>query len=146
MRLATLAILALLGLVGAGCNDLRDFRGPWAGDRVGEAPDLLVGPGTRAHLAIHDIDAHGIGATLAVDGLLPDQVIQSLYGAEADALANLTFAGSPLRVFLAFVPVPDGGGDALAVIALFDDRRIEVRLLRGGTTPLYAIFALAEAG
>jgi hypothetical protein len=42
------------------------------------------------------------------------------------------------------VPVPDGGGDALALIALYDDRRVEVRVLRGGTTPLYAIFALSS--
>ena len=30
------------------------------------------------------------------------------------------------------------------MIALFDSRRVEVRALRGGTTPLYAIFALSE--
>ena len=35
----------------------------------------------------------------------------------------MTFAGAPLRVYLAFVPIPDGGGDALALIALYDDRR-----------------------
>jgi hypothetical protein len=54
----------------------------------------------------------------------------------------MTFAGSPLRVFLAFAAIPDGGGDALVLIALYDDQRVEVRLLRSGPTPLYSIFAL----
>lgn len=138
--LATLVLVALL----AGCNDLRDFRGTWEGARVGDAPVLRVGAGERATLAIDAIDAHGLAGRLAIDGLLPEQAFESLAGAEADAVANLTFAGAPLRVYLAFVPIPDGGGDALALIALYDDRRIEVRVLRGGSTPLYAIFALTS--
>ena len=36
----------------------------------------------------------------------------------------------------------DGSGDALAMIALYDDQRIEVRLIRGGAQPVYAIFDL----
>ena len=59
-------------------------------------------------------------------------------------LSAITFSGSPMRVYLAFVPLSDGGGEALAVIALYDDPRIEVRVLRGGAQPIYAIFALAE--
>jgi hypothetical protein len=59
-------------------------------------------------------------------------------------LSGISFGGAPLRVYLAFVPIPDGGGEALAVIALYDERRIEVRVLRGGSQPLYGIFALAE--
>ena len=140
MRCATLALVTLL----AGCNDLRDFRGTWEGARVGDAPVLRVGAGERASLTIDDIDAHGLAGQLAIDGLLPEQAFASLDGAEADALANMTFSGAPLRVYLAFVPVPDGGGDALALIALYDDRRVEVRVLRGGSLPLYAIFALTS--
>ena len=138
MRCATLVLVTLL----AGCNDLRDFRGTWEGARVGDTPVLRVGAGERASLAIDDIDAHGLAGRLAVDGLLPEQALASLPGAEADAVANMTFAGAPLRVYLAFVPVPDGGGEALALIALYDDHRVEVRVLRGGSSPLYAIFAL----
>ena len=59
-------------------------------------------------------------------------------------LSGITFDGSPSRVYLAFVAIPDGGGEALAVIALYDDKRVEVRVLRGGTQPLYAIFALTQ--
>jgi hypothetical protein len=47
-------------------------------------------------------------------------------------------------VYLAFVAIPDLGGEAFVVVALYDDRRIEVRLLRGGLQPLYAIFALTD--
>lgn len=142
MRRATLVTLVLL----AACNDLRDFRGTWQGGRVGDAEVVRVGIGDAATLEIESLDAHGIAGRITVDGLATDLAFASLAGAEADALANLSFAGSPLRVYLAFVPVPDGGGDALGVIALYDDRRIELRLLRGGTLPLYAIYALTEGG
>ena len=143
MRCATLALVTLLAGL-AGCNDLRDFRGAWAGARVGDAAVLRVGAGERASLAIDSIDAHGLSGRLAIDGLLPEQAFESLPGAEADVVANMTFAGAPLRVFLAFVPIPDGGGEALALIALYDDHRVEVRVLRGGSSPLYAIFALTS--
>ena len=135
-------VLAALCLVA--CNDLRDFRGTWSGSRVGDAPALRVGAGETAHLAIDGIDAHGVQGRLAIDGLLPETAFVSIEGAEADVLANITFSGSPLRVYLAFVPIPDLGGEAFVVIALYDDRRVQVRVLRGGTQPLYAIFALTE--
>ena len=138
------AVGALLVLVIAACNDLRDFRGGWTGDRVGEAPALRVGAGESATLVITGIDTHGLQGTLAIDGLIPETPFVSLEGAEADVLSNLSFSGSPLRVYLAFVPIPDLGGEALVVIALYDDRRVQVRVLRGGLQPLYAIFALTE--
>jgi hypothetical protein len=47
-------------------------------------------------------------------------------------------------VYLAFVGMADGRGDALALIALYDHHRVEVRILRGGSGPLYAIFALSD--
>jgi hypothetical protein len=125
------------------CNDLREFRGGWSGARVGDAP-VRIGAGDAADLAIDGIDAHGLAARLTVEGLLPETAFTSLEAAEADVLGNLTFSGGPLRVYLGFVPVPDLGGEALVVVALYDDRRIEVRLLRGGAQPLYAIYALTE--
>jgi hypothetical protein len=140
VRWAPLVLLTLLA-----CNDLRDFRGPWRGPRVGDAAALRVGVGeVSAELSIDEIDTHGLVARLAIEGLLPRTEIRSLPGAEADALAGLTFGGNPLRVYLAFAAVPDGGGDALVVVALYDDRRVEVRLLRGGAAPIYGIFALTE--
>jgi len=138
------APLVLLTLVA--CNDLRDFLGTWKGQRVGEGSALRLGvPDGSAQLRIDGIDARtGLTAQLTVEGLLPETTITSLAGAEADVLAGITFSGAPLRVYLAFAPVPDGGGEALVVVALYDDRRVDVRLLRGGTAPLYGIFALTE--
>jgi hypothetical protein len=128
----------------AACNDLRGFDGAWRGPRVGDAAVLTVGAGTSAALEIDHIDRHGLAGELTVDGLVDHAKLVSLAGAEADVLSNMTFDGSPLRVYLAFVDVPDGGGEALAVVALYDDKRIEVRVLRGGTQPLYGIYALAQ--
>jgi hypothetical protein len=140
VRWATLVLLMLLG-----CSDLRGFRGAWHGHRVGDADVLHTNvAGTTATLEIDQIDGHSFAARLAVDDLLPETSIASLDGAEADALAGLTFGGDPLRVYLAFAPVPDGGGDALVVIALYADRRVEVRLMRGAAHPLYGIFAMTE--
>jgi hypothetical protein len=145
VRWATLTLFVAIAIAGAACNDLRDFRGTWEGPRVGDSPVLRVGLGDNAQLFVDRIDAHGIAGRLAVSGLMPPTEFASVPGVEADALANLTFAGAPLRVYLAFVPVPDGAGDGTLVIALYDDDRVEVRLLRGGPRPLYAIFALAIA-
>jgi hypothetical protein len=141
VRWATLAVLTLVA-----CNDLRDFRGTWSGSRVGEGSALRRNvPDGIATLRIDQIDPRtGLTAQLTVDGLLSATAITSLPGAEADVLAGITFSGAPLRVYLAFATVPDGGGEALVVVALYDDRRVDVRLLRGGAVPLYGIFALTE--
>ena len=144
VRWATLVLLTLLA-----CNDLREFRGEWRGARVGSDldPEVLYHnvPKGSATLSVDSIDGHHLAARLAIEGLLPETPITSLPGAEADVLAGITFGGDPLRVYLAFAAIPDGGGEALVVVALYDDRRIEVRLLRGGASELYGIFALTES-
>ena len=138
VRLATF-LVAL-----AACNDLRGFEGGWHGPRVGDVPVLTVGPGSDAQLAIDHIDRHGLAGELTIAGLVDHAAFQSLAGAEADVLSDMSFGGSPLRVYLGFVAISDGGGEAFALVALYEDRRIEVRVLRGGTQPLYGIYALAE--
>jgi len=145
VRVATSGLAILVAL--AACNDVRDFAGPWAGDRAGASAVLRVGEGVSATLTIDSVDKHGLRGHLVVVGPDPtvpliDTDIASLEAAEADALATMTFSGAPLRVYLAFVATPDG--DALAVIALYDSRRVELRLLRGGAAPLYAIYALRD--
>lgn len=142
MRLATVALFAI---VAAGCNDVRGFEGTWTGPRVGDTPALRKGVNMNASatLAIDGIDTHGIRGHLSISGLVTNAEFVSVEGAEADVLSGISFSGAPLRVYLAFVPIGTGG-EALAVIALYD-HRVEVRVLRGGAEPLYAIFALAEA-
>jgi hypothetical protein len=129
----------------AGCNDVREFQGVWHGARVGDSP-VRVGfaPTAQATLTIDHIDTHAFRGTLSIDGLVQNTFLESVPSAEADVLAGMTWSGSPLRVYLGFFAVPDGQGDALAMIALYDDRRVELRVLRGGGIPLYGIFALSE--
>jgi hypothetical protein len=140
VRWATLVLLTLVA-----CSDLREFRGTWRGPLVGDAALQINPPSGPTSLAIEVVDGHQLMARLTVQGLLPETVITSLAAAEADVLSDITFSGSPLKVYLAFTAVPDGGGEALIVVALYDDRRVEVRMLRGGTKPLYSIFALSES-
>ena len=136
--------ILLIVLFVAACNDVRDFEGSWNGARVGDSPVLRVGIASdaTATLEVDAVDKHGLSGTLTVDGIIDAAPITSIEGAEADVLAGMTFAGSPLRVYLAFAATSDGGGDALAVIALYDDDRVEIRVLRGGAAPLYGVFAL----
>lgn len=143
-RRCSLAIVALITL--AACNDVRDFHGDWTGARVGDTPAVHVGVAgdARATLTIAAVDRLGLTGTLDVTGLCAGAPVAPLPGAQADRLASLTFDGAPLRVYLSFVATTDGGGDALAVIALYDDDRVEVRLIRGGAQPVYAIFDLAR--
>lgn len=139
-----LALIVTLGVAAGACTDVRAYDGAWAGPRVGDAPELRAGLASdaTATLQLDAIDRRGIAGRLSVDGIVDDAAIASVAGAEADALAELTFAGSPLRVYLAFAATTDGGGDALAMIALYDDDRVELRVLRGGDRPLYGVFAL----
>ncbi len=102
------------------------------------AADLLV------RTSLRGIDTHGMRGALSITGLVDHAPISSVQGAEADVLSGITFGGSPQRVYLAFAAMPDGGGEALVVVALYDENRVEIRVLRGGSQPLYAIFALAE--
>jgi hypothetical protein len=137
-------LLALCAL--AACSDVRDFRGTWTGPRVGTSSVLRVGiaDSATATLVIDQIDTHSFSGTVSIDGVAEAAPVASMPAAEADVLAGTTWSGSPLRVYFSFFAVPDGNGDALALVALYDDRRVELRVLRGGTLPLYGIFALVE--
>jgi hypothetical protein len=140
-----LALLLVLGLASA-CNDVRGYEGTWSGPRVGNAPVLNVGlaADATATLAIDGIDTHGVRGHLSITNLVDSAEYTSVESAEADVLSSISFNGSPTRVYLAFFGIPDDGGDGLAVIALYDDKRVEVRIMRGGPTPLYGIFALTQ--
>jgi len=142
-------MLVVIGaaLLAGGCLDIRDFAGTWSGDRVGDAPALKVGfpARDRATLEITEATLDSLTARLTVDSdVVSDAAIQPIAGAEADALAAMSFAGSPERVYLAFASTADGGGDALVIVALYGDPRVEVRILRGQPGPLYGVFQLTR--
>lgn len=125
-----------------GCGDLREFHGTWRGPRVGADPALLVGAlgDGVVQLTIAKVDRNGLHGRVQIAGVV-DSPIDSIPGAEADVLAGMTFDGSPLRVYLAFAEFRPTGS-ALVVISLYDDHRVELRLIRGSESPIYAIFAL----
>jgi hypothetical protein len=137
--LASIVVWAL-----AACTDVRDFEGVWHGPRIGSSPVVTVGVGSNATatLTIVTVDDHGLSAGLAVDGVMAGSTFVSVPGAEADALAATTFTGSPLRVYFAFADVDDGDGQALVLVALFQSRRVDIRVLRGGNSPIYGVFTL----
>lgn len=142
MRFATLC-LALSCL--AGCHDVREFSGSWTGPGVGDAVELRVGfaGGATASLEVQEASLRQFRGRLTTsDDVFDGALIQPIAGAEADVLASVSFDGSPLRVFFAFAETADGGGEATCVVALYPDDRIELRVMRGGTAPLYGIFAL----
>ena len=142
--------LAWLGLAPA-CSDLRDFRGTWAGPvAVGSGPGasaVLTGfpAATEAQLRIDRADTTGFAGELTVADQIAAAPLASVPGAEADVLAGLTFAGAPLRVYLGFAPMTDGADDALVVLSVHDEDRVELRLVRGGPAPRYGVFALARS-
>ena len=139
--------LVLLIVLAGACNDVHGFEGTWTGPRVGTAAplDINVAPNATATLTIDQLDLHTISGALSIDGVVTNAPFSSIAGAEADVLSGITFDGSPSRVFLTFVSIPDNNGEALVVIALYDDKRVEVRVLRGGNQALYAIFSLTQS-
>lgn len=141
-----LGLLALAATAVIGCTDIRDFAGTWRGPRVGDDPVLRAGfaADEEATLVIDQVDLGSLRGTLTTSGDGFQAVpIQELPAAEADRLSQLTFeSGQPARIFVTLVGASDGGGDAVAFVALLREDRVELRLLRGGDAPLYGIFDL----
>lgn len=144
--LLLLCPVLLAASLASGCLDVRDFEGPWSGSRVGDNQLLREGFAEQAsaQLTVEDISLRSLSATLTIDGLFDNAPVVPIPGAEADVLTSMSFDGSPARVFMAFVDTVDGGGQAMVMVALFDDPRLVVRILRGGSMPLYGIFSLTR--
>ena len=139
-RFAVLCAIA----VGA-CTNVSDFRGPWNGPRVGTAAVLHVGvpATTAAALTINSIDTYGLSGQLSIAGVITDATMTSVPGAEADALADLSMPDHSLRVYIAFVEVDDALGDATVILSFYEGNRAELRVMRGGSAPIYAVFTLS---
>jgi hypothetical protein len=133
-------LLALLAATGAGCEDLRRFEGSWAGGispdprhQVGFAPDAtlraFVGGATRA----------AIDLRIALPGEAAPVPFEPVRHAAGDALGELSLPGEPLRTYLGFLRAAPG--PLLAVVSLYPEDRLDVRLVRG-PDEVYGVFSL----
>ena len=136
------AVLCAIAL--AACTNVSDFRGAWNGPRVGSASVLRVGvpANTTAALSVNTIDNYGLSGQLSIAGVITDAALTSVPGAEADALADLSLPDHSLRVYIAFVQVDDTLGDVTAILSFYEGNRAELRIMRGGDAPIYAVFQL----
>jgi hypothetical protein len=138
---AALALAVLTALVAAGCEDIRRFEGDWAGE-VSADPAHRQGfpPGGVLRVTVLGASRRDIRATVqlpATEAPLPYQPIRH---AADDVLADLRLEGEPLRTFLGYLRPPTGE-PYLAVISLYSEDRIDVRIIRG-PEEIYGVFAL----
>jgi hypothetical protein len=135
--------LILVALVATGCEDIRRFEAEWAGS-VSADPAHRQGfaEGTPMRVTISAVSRRGLEATVA---LPPEAALPFLPIAHAsdDALGDLRLDGEPLRTYLGFLR-PPGGEPYLAVVSLFSEDRIDVRVIRG-PNEAYGVFALHRA-
>jgi hypothetical protein len=138
-----IALLAC-ALVATACQDVRSFAGSWSG-RASVDPHLSAGfPSAQASLDIavaSELDLHG---ALTLAPLFESAPVDSIRGASGDALGGLRVGHDPLHSYFAFATPTDGSLPALAVISLFGDDRVELRIVRG-TNELYGLFSLRRA-
>lgn len=145
MRGSIVLVLIGLGLGQAGCMDIREFDGRWRGGivvesavRQGFAEDTRVDP-----LELSNVDLQGLTATLTTsDGKFDQQDLTPVHKFAADTLASLDFDGNPLRSYLLFGSLTSEPKScaAMAVISLFSDDRVELRIIRGND--LFGVFSL----
>jgi hypothetical protein len=130
-------LVSLLAL--AGCTDLSSFTGAWHG-RPLASPSVLVGlpATTQIDLELTHVDRAQLAGSLAVGG--PRSPLRPLPQAQADSLAELSLPDSPLRTFLEAAALTDG--DALVLVSLYGEDRVDLRLIRADT--LYAVARLAR--
>ncbi|MCC6748988.1 MAG: hypothetical protein IT371_15115 [Deltaproteobacteria bacterium] len=143
-HLQQIAVAVVLGSL-SGCTDLRAFEGEWRGAVVAEeAVRQGFAQGTTvAPLALSSVDLHALSATLTTsDGKFHDTRLARVTKAASDVLATLSFDGQPIRSYLAFAPLANDptGPWTLALISLFADERVELRLIRGND--LFGVFRL----
>lgn len=136
-----------LGLM-LGCVDVRTYQGAWSGPVV-EDPAVRLGfaAETRVEaLTLDELTLRGLNATLTTsDGRFDRTALQPVTRSSADALASLTFDGDPLLSYLLWAPLAGdaSGSSALLVLSLFDNARIELRVI--DRDQLFGVFPLVRA-
>jgi hypothetical protein len=130
--------LALLGA--AGCEDIRRLEGEWSGPvsadpahRQGFSADAMM----RATVKTVSRRAIEMTIELPPEGPLPFLPIRH---ATDDVLGDMRLDGEPLRTFLGYLR-PAAGEPFLAVVSLFSEDRIDVRIIRG-PDETYGVFPL----
>jgi hypothetical protein len=139
--LLRVTIALALALLGAGCEDIRRFEGLWVG-QVSADPAHQQGFGADAFLRATVTSASRTSIAMSID--LPQQsgplAFAPIRHAADDALGDLRLDGEPLRTFLGYLQ-PPMGAPYLAVVSLFAEDRIDVRLIRG-PDEAYGVFSL----
>jgi hypothetical protein len=139
-------LLALALGVGAlaGCEDLRHFSGTWAGDVSGD-PHHQVGfaPGAQLRATIGAATRAELDLALELPGSAGALRFEPIRHAGDDVLGDARLAGEPLRTYFGFV-TPAAEAPLLAVVSLFAEDRVEVRLIRGANE-IYGVFYLTRA-
>jgi len=140
-----LCTLLFWGFALGGCVDVRNFEGTWSGPIVSEEA-VRQGFGLDATvelLTLTHVDLQAVTATLTLnDGKFKETRLTRVLKFSNDALASLTFDGSPLRSYFLFAPLETdtAGPPAMVVLSLFGDEHIEVRVFR--TNDLFGVFYL----
>jgi hypothetical protein len=139
-RLAT----ALALVLAAGCEDIRRFEGVWVGP-VSADPAHQQGFGAAAFLraTVGPVSRTSIELSMELPQAGASVPFEPIRHASDDALGDLRLDGEPLRTFLGFLR-PAGVQPYLAVVSLFAEERIDVRLIRG-PDEAYGVFSLRRA-
>lgn len=139
--LAALVAVSMAAALG-GCDDLRQFSGDWRG-ALSDDPSHQHGfpAGAALSAKVGTVSRYSIDLQLVLPGGSAPTRFEALRHAADDVLGDVRMNGDPLRTYFGFVR-PAGGGEAyLAVVSLFAEDRIEVRLIRG-PEETYGVFYL----
>jgi hypothetical protein len=140
MKQLPLAALGVLVVLATGCEDIRRMEGEWTGPVSADPVHRQgFGAGVTMRAVVTSVSRRGIVATLDLppEGPLPFRPITH---AADDALGDLRLDGEPLRTFLGYLR-PAAGDAYLAVISLFSEDRVDVRIIRG-PEEIYGVFSL----
>lgn len=136
-------VLGLL-LLAAGCEDIRRFEGIWVGP-VSADPAHQQGFADGAFLraTVGTVSRTSIDLTIDLPQGNAPLPFEPIRHAADDALGDLRLEGEPLRTFLGYLR-PATGLPYLAVVSLFAEDRVDVRIIRG-PDETYGVFTLRRA-